>query len=315
MVFFAKNRKMPGWLAVNVQADGVCIAYVSHSGVGKPVIEHAGFFPIDGIPVSDMLTRLAKEMHLAQYQCTTLLAPVEYHLLSVEAPNVPPEELKTAIRWRLKDMLDFHVDDATVDVLNVPFDKNSPQRTHSMYAVAARNQIIEQKQRLFIDAKIPLGVIDIPEMAQRNIAALLETDGRGIAFLSFDESGGLLTVSYTKELYMARRIDISLSHLQRQNDDMQALHERVTLEVQRSLDHFDRQYHFIPLSTLVILPIGANTEALRASLAAGLNVSVETFDMEAIFDMSKVPAMQTQEAQQRLFFTLGAALRHEEKTL
>ncbi|HJV74997.1 MAG TPA: agglutinin biogenesis protein MshI [Noviherbaspirillum sp.] len=305
---------MPGWLAADVQADGVCIAHIDHSGAGKPVIEYAGFFSKGAASIPDLLARLAKELRLAQYQCTTLLAPVEYQLLSVDAPNVPPEELKTAIRWRLKDLLDFHVDDATIDVLNVPFDKSS-LRTHSMYAVAARNQIIEQKQRLFVDAKIPLRVIDIPEMAQRNIAALLETDGRGIAFLSFDESGGLLTVSYTKELYMARRIDISLSHLQRQNEEMQALHERVTLEVQRSLDHFDRQYHFIPLSTLVILPVGENTEALRASLAAGLNVSVETFDMEAAFDMSKVPALKTQEAQQRYFFTLGAALRHEEKTL
>lgn len=318
MVFFARNRKMPGWLAVNVEADGVCIAHIIRPPTGKPLVEFAGFFPATSTSVNEVLARLAKEMQMGRYQCTTVLAPGEYQLLSVDAPNVPTEELKTAIRWRLKDMLDFHVDDATIDVLKVPSDKNGAARNQSMYAVAARNQLIEQKQRLFTDVKIPLSVIDIPEMAQRNIAALLEPEGRGIAFLSFTESGGLLTVTYTQELYMARRIDVAVSHLQDQNGDMQALHERITLEVQRSLDHFDRQYHFIPLATLVISSLGDNaqaTESLRAALAASLNVAVEVFDMDAAFDMTKVPELKSREVQQRHFFSMGAALRNEEKTL
>ena len=41
-------------------------------------------------------------------------------MLSLEAPAVPREELKTAVGWRLKDMLDFHIDDATIDVLAIP---------------------------------------------------------------------------------------------------------------------------------------------------------------------------------------------------
>ena len=40
---------------------------------------------------------------------------------------------------------------------------------------------------------IPLEVVDVPELAQRNLAHLLELEGRGLALLALDERGGLLT--------------------------------------------------------------------------------------------------------------------------
>src|SRR5438067_7603301 len=49
--------------------------------------------------------------------------------------------------------------------------------------------------------------------AQRNISALLEPEGRGVAMLSFDADGGLLTVTFKAELYLARRIDVTLEQL------------------------------------------------------------------------------------------------------
>jgi MSHA biogenesis protein MshI len=237
-------------------------------------------------------------------------------MLSVEAPNVPVDELKTAVRWRLKDMLDFHIDDATIDVLDVPVDKNAGNRNHSMYAIAARNQVIEQRQTLFIEAKLALRVIDILEMAQRNIATLLEPEGRGVALLSFDNDGGLLTVSYGGELYLSRRIDVTLHNLA-QSDLEQKIgyYERVTLELQRSMDHFDRQYHYISLGKLILAPVGNAASDLIAYLAEHLYMPVEPLNLETILDFSAVPELKSLDMQQRHFMTLGAALRLEEAAL
>src|ERR1035437_4040692 len=214
MGLFAKTaKKNAGWLAIRFHEAGASVAYIKRSTLGFPVIEVLAFFPGDKSSETIALEKLAKEIHASRYQCINLLGSGEYQILSVEAPNVPPDELKTAIRWRLKDMLDFHVDDATIDVLDVPGDPGAPGRNHSLYAVAARNQLISQRQTLFDEAKIPLSVIDIPEMAQRNIAALLEPEGRGLGMLSFDSDGGLLTVTFSGELYLSRRIDVLLSQL------------------------------------------------------------------------------------------------------
>lgn len=316
MRFLSKTKKVPGWMAVSLQGDGICVAHAIRAAGARPSVERVAFYPSDILPLPELLEKLAKELQAGRYQCSTLLGAGEYQLLSVEAPNVPPDELKTAIRWRLKDLLDFHVDDATIDVLDVPVDKNAAVRNHSMYAVAARNQLIQQRQALFDEAKIPLSVIDIPEMAQRNVSALLAPEGRGLAMLSFDAQGGLLTVTFDGELYLSRRIDVSLSQLTQVDSEQQNAHfDRITLELQRSLDHFDRQYHFIPISKLVLAPLPLAAAGLQQYLASNLYVPVETFAFDAVLDISRVEELVQPEAQQRYFSTIGAALRHEEKVL
>lgn len=316
MGLFAKNTKIAGWMSISFYDDGINVVYIKRLPAAMPVVEYAAFYSVGKSSVSLMMEKLGKELHAARHHCTSLLSAGEYQLLSVDAPNVPADELKTAIRWRLKDMLDFHVDDATIDVLDVPVDKDAPVRTHSMYAVAARNHVIKQRQAIFEKAKIPLKVIDIPEMAQRNISALLEQDGRGMALLSFDASGGLLTVTFSGELYLARRIDVTLQQLQQaEGEQKNTCYDRVTLELQRSFDHFDRQYRFIALSKLMLSPLGDAGAGLQEYLIANLYVPVEMLMLQAVMDISKVPELKQLENQQRYFLTLGAALRYEEIAL
>jgi MSHA biogenesis protein MshI len=161
-----------------------------------------------------------------------------------------------------------------------------------------------------------LSVIDIPEMAQRNVSALLEQEGRGIAFLSFDAKGGMLTVTYAGELYLSRRIEVPLAQLQLGDiEQRNACYDRITLELQRSLDHFDRQYHFINVAKMVLSPMGDAGQALQSYLSTNLYIPVENLDLAAVLDISNAAELQQPEAQQRYFMTIGAAMRHEEKIL
>jgi MSHA biogenesis protein MshI len=314
MQLFRKKINLAGRIVIHMQQDGVCAACVNRSSA-SPAVEFVSFFHFGTATPASVLEKVARELHAERYECLHLLGAHEYQLLSVEAPNVPVDELKTAVRWRLKDMLDFHIDDATIDVLDVPLDKEAGNRNHSMYAVAARNQLIQQRQEMFAEANFNLRVIDIPEMAQRNIAALLETPERGLALLSFDAEGGLLTISYKGELYLSRRIDVSLAQLASSDAELKTGYlERVTLEVQRSLDHFDRQYHTITLSKLVLAGGGSAAE-LRAHLTENLYIPSEVLDLSSVLDCVKVPELASPDVQQRYFLALGAALRLEETAL
>lgn len=316
MGFFSRIKKNPGWLVISFQDNGLCFAHVIREHGSRPVVTLIGFFSTTAALSSASLDKLAREIEPTGYQCSTLLSSGESQLLSVEAPNVPLEELKTAIRWRLKDMLDYHIEDAAIDVMDIPVDKGQSAQAKQMFVVAARNHMIQERQELFAQAKIPLSVIDVPEMAQRNISALLEPEGRGVALLSFDARGGLLTVSYGGELYLARHIDIPLAKLkQAEEAQRNESYDRITLELQRSLDYFDRQFSFITLSKLVLGPLGDTPGGLREYLAANLYLPVEALDLEDVFDISNVPELRQVETQQRFFQTLGAALRVEETVL
>ena len=316
MRLFSKTKKTAGWLSLNIQEDGIYMAHVTPMPAAQPQVGLIAFYPADKTQTAATLEKLAKELHTDRYECTNLLNQGEYQLLSVDAPNVPQDELKTAIRWRLKDMLDFHVDDATIDVLDIPGDKNAPERKGAMYAVAAHDQFIKQRQTLFEQVKIPLSVIDIPEMAQRNISALLEPQDRGLALLSFDNTGGLLTITFSGELYLSRRFDVTLAQLlQTDIDQKNACYDRATLELQRSFDHFERQFRFIAVSKLMLAPLGDGGSGLQEYLAANLYMPVETFNLDAVLDISSVPELEQPSQQQLYFMALGAALRQEVKVL
>jgi MSHA biogenesis protein MshI len=311
MRLFRKAQKTDTWLAMVLQRDGIAAASVRRPAVGKPALTLASFFP--GAPGLDALEKAGKELHSANYRCTTVLGGGDYQFMSVEAPNVPRAELKTAMRWKLKDILDFPVDEATYDVLDIPVDPNAAVRPQqSIFAIAARNSVIQARQKLFTQSKIRLRTIDIPEMAQRNVSSMLEPDGRGIAMLSFNEDGGLLTVSWRGELYLSRRIDVTLAQLLDPDADRRnQSFDKITLELQRSLDNFERQFSFISVAKLVLAPSGA--DGLQDYLAGNLYTRVETLDLRQVLDLDGMPELADPARQQRFFVAIGAALRVEEE--
>ena len=201
-----KKKRESGWLIASLRPQELAIVHGRIGPNGKARIGRLASRALEGDFAG--ADRLSREWHLERYRCATLLEPGDYQLLLVEAPNVPPAELKAAIRWRIKDLLDYHVDDATVDVLDIPPDPSGAAGGHSMYAVAARNDAIQACIERFDAAQIPLSVIDVAETAQRNVAALYEDEGRGVGMLYLGDSSGLFTINYRRELYLARRIDI-----------------------------------------------------------------------------------------------------------
>ena len=308
---FARTQGNLGLLAIGVSSSGVNFVHVHQSG-SMPRVEMCASFPVTNVS-SAVLEKLRKEARIGNYQFTTLLDPNEYQLLLVDAPNVPVAELKTAIRWRIKDTLTYHVDDATVDVLQIP-SKSGSERPQSLYAVAASNDTIRKRIALFENAHIDLEVIDIPEMAQRNIAELFEESGRGLALLVFDDMGGLLTFTLNGELYLARRFEITTGQLQDANDGLrQQAIDRIELEVQRSLDYFDRQFNHIPMSRLLVL--APKQSGLIKMLASNLDFPVERLDLAQVMDISAVPDLADNDFLAYVLPTLGAALRQEKRTL
>ncbi len=296
--------------AVNLFGDRAEVGQVRRNGSGRPVVNVCTHFSNTGDEV-ETLQRLRRELHLDRFMCATLLPARQYQLQSIDAPNVPEAEMKSAVRWRLKDFLEYPVETATVDVVAIPADHTAAGRGRSVYAVSARNQDIESRMKLFAQAKIPLRVIEVAEMAQRNLATLFESDQRALAMLSFSEEGGLLTFSARGELYLSRRIEISLDQLVGvRAAERDQLFERITLELQRSLDHFDRQFSSIPLARLLLAPL-PDELGLSAYLAGNLSALVESVNLGDVLDFHDVPELREPTEQMMRWQTLGTALRVE----
>jgi MSHA biogenesis protein MshI len=306
---FLKKRALSGLTGIGLYPDGACVVRVERAG-GRPAITLFDFRPWEGDDRGKVLMRLSADHKLSRTRCTTVLDPNEYSLLLTEAPDVPTNELLAAVRWRIKDLIDFHINDATLDVFDLPGDKTLG-RARSMYTVAARSAAIQKRVDLMDAAGINLDVIDIPEMAQRNLAALLPEDVKGVVLLSLTPSGGLITITKQAEIYLSRSIDIGLDMLT-QFGDTASLFDRIVLEVQRSLDYYDSHFRQAPVTQLAIAPLPKEIPGLVEHLKANLSLTVQMMDLTTLveWEAEMNPALQN-----LCLTTLGAALRQEEKAL
>ena len=112
-------------------------------------------------------------------------------------------------------------------------------------------------------------------------------------------------------LHLARGIDIGLEQLRIATGDLrQQLLDRLVLEVQRSLDYFDRQFSYLTLSKLMLAPLPEDAE-LQTYFSENLYVTVEELQLQDALDISGVPELASSAAQGDRFMAIGAALRQE----
>jgi MSHA biogenesis protein MshI len=238
----------------------------------------------------------------------SLLDSADYQLLLVESPDVLPAEMKAAVRWRLKDSLDFPLEEAVVDVFNIP---EPARRTGSkmMYAIAARTAAIAKQTVMLKSQTTRFDVIDIPELALRNLAAQLPEAADGLIFLWLKADSAQLLVIKGRTLYLAR--DVQFSQRPNAGDEEQANVQAIALELQRSMDYFESHYEQAPLGTLIIGPPDWTAQALTEQLASQTAMRIQALSVDRVLELPAGLAAPDG----RALLAIGAAMRDEHRQL
>ena len=287
-------------------------------------------------------------MGLAGHPALAMLGTEQCMLLQIPAPAVPAEELRSAARYQIRDMVDTHLDDLTLDVLHVGDgqDKSAGQ----LFVVTAANTVIRDFMQLASAMQWSLPVIDVQEMAQRNLqTAWARASGLGerasAALVVVNDKQALLTISAKGELYYSRRLDLPAGFmampwgaaigveaapvdaytpvgeyvpdygrpasgfgLEEAPDAGNDRAQRVLVELQRSLDLWDRTWTSLPLASVGVYAGGRSAE-LADWLRQGLGQPVSAVDPASLFE--GVPA-QSEAHQPRCLPLLGMLLRNGE---
>jgi len=305
---FISVRRKPGWMAILPQGNSVTLTHVLRKPNALPQVCLLDHFAVEKSEV-DALQRLRTARHLKSYACTTLMPSGDYNLTQLDAPTVPKEERREALRWSLKDMVSYPLDSACLDVLDIPSDGLPSGRSACVLVVSSGEQAVRARVAPFEKAGIALEAVDIPELAQRNVAALLEDENRGLAFLRVDETGMMLTLTFHGELIAVRRGEVTSLQLNGPDAEQRArVKERLVLELQRSLDNFDRQYSHIPISKVVVASYPLVDE-LVAELGESTYVPIREMDLATVMSFPGIPELRDPQCQAKHLLALGAALR------
>jgi MSHA biogenesis protein MshI len=308
VVLSLRKRKSfsPGWVAMAPQGERVRLAHVVHTEGERPALRWVCTSPW-GEPAQAL--RVLRRAHGLQRQRTVaVLQRAQYQLLAMDAPEVPREEWRDALRWRLKDMVEFPVDNAGIELLEVP---GSPaqRRAPALIAVAAPHTSLAPLADAGHDAGLPWLAIDVAETALRNLAALAEEPGRGQALLHVGEAHSTLVVTWQGELLLARHIDVTHTQLTDQDEGArQQSFERASLELQRTLDSVERQFSQASLARLLVAPGTPLAEFIRY-VGDLVYVPVAAFELGALIDLSAVPELSDAVEQAAYLPAIGAALR------
>jgi MSHA biogenesis protein MshI len=307
-------------LGLAVSPAGLALATALRVPGGKPRLTRCEFYPVPrqadaGLTLRNLMLQSGLEHPHYRY----VLNPDEYQLHLVESPDVPDSELREAVRWRIRDLIDFPVDEAAIDVFDMPQQAGTGRETgRMMCVVVARTPVIAQKVALITRSGGELDVIDITDLALRNLMALTPEDGRGAALLYVDQGYSLVLICSEGAMYLSRRIWIGqqeLAGLEDKDDSDEAFRraaDALALEMLRSLEYYETHFSRPPVEALYIAPVAATGPKLHRYLGHSISVPVHPLDLGLLLD---APTTLTPELQARCLLAIGAALRQDRPTL
>jgi MSHA biogenesis protein MshI len=297
-----KKSAAIGLLGIEFGAEGIAVAHVKVPGSARPVLQSCRFLPnIAG--ESPPLRQYIAELGLNGAACNAVIPSSKYSLLLSEAPIVKDAELADAMRWKIKDLIDFPVEEAFLDVFRLP-DDASRGDTPMVYVVVSRRSVLEDIVALLDSAGLKLGSIDIIDLALRNLSLLCPAERSGIAMVQLTSGTGNLNVIRKQQLYLSRRFDIDFDG--GLLDPLPA--NSLALELQRSLDYYERQMDQESPSSIYLCGEGVSrdkvSEAMQTSLVGELKVL-------PLGELMVLPEGCDELTLTNCIGAIGGALRHE----
>lgn len=234
------------------------------------------FLELDGSPSVDSLKDTIQKLELEGAPCRVSLSPHLYNLLLVEAPKVPDEELAEATRWKVKDLLPYPLEEALIDVFPLPED--SSKGRNMVYAVSVREEEVRRIMELVASLGLELLSIDICELSLRNIVEQGAQDERGACVVHLRQNRGLLTLMKGGSVYLSRQFDIAYNA--GLFDELPE--EQLILELQRSLDYYERQMGQVPPAAILVGGENVSADKLTDGLKSAFNADVLPMTLESV---------------------------------
>jgi MSHA biogenesis protein MshI len=345
-----QRQSTSGRLVVSWSAQTLSYVQAKANANGRYRVEKIGVERQAGDRMESFLSHL-QSLGLHGGEVIAVLRPDQYQLLQIETPAVAPEEMRSAARYLIREMLDTHVDDITLDVMNVG--DGLQKGVSHLFVVTATNAQVREIVDFGQSLQCPVTVVDIQENAQRNLqSAVADIDGNAAqaiaALVVTSDRQALLTITANGELFYSRRLDLPEGFLAMEwsageASDLDSEHgfmpvdeyvpdysgsashdygnsqptggavtgrersQRLLVEVQRSLDLWDRTWSSLPLSGLRVYA-GVRSLDLAVWLSQEMGQVVMPMDVSTVFDGLEDASTETLMSCLPL---LGALLRTE----
>lgn len=277
--FFNKNKAISSeQVGLIFRADGIAMATAKMVD-GKVHLTDCFFQPYEPQNKSQTFAQLVQKHKVEQGMVTFTMQTNDYQLLLTSPPEVPDEEIPSAIRWQIKDLVTHPIEESVISVFRLYDDAQKPYKNF-IYAAVTEKEKVEEYIHLSNLHGFKIHAIDIMEFAMRNLMNYLSDDShRHVAVLHLEESHGTITVFSGNELCLSRHISSGYQQLKDNDSNI----EMLSLEIQRSFDFFEGQLRRTPVTKLFVAPMPSGvSEGLLEKLDKLINAQIAPINLKDV---------------------------------
>lgn len=275
MPWFNRRGTRSGRLGLSIGPEGLGLAHLSDEGR----LLHCRHYAREE-DVSTQLQSLVASLQLKDSPCSIVLHPGYYQLLLAEAPAVPDDEMSQAVRWKIKELLDFPLDQAAIEHFMLPGDAYRG-RQKMLYAAALRKDDLNGLVTPVEEAGLIVDCVEIAELAMHNLVVRLPSEPGGIALVQLHETGGFINLVEEGAVYLSRRLDVGLGSFDPVGDNSRFF-DALFLDIQRSLDFYEAQLGKGIITQLWYSPGLPLTAEIGSFLSSQLGLNVGALDLSPL---------------------------------
>jgi len=110
-----------GFCSLAITSTGISLVKTDKSKSDNKIeLSLCTFIPATSADFEAVLEKKVEELELQNIDCSWVLTPDKYQYLQMEELPVTPAEFQAAIRWKVKDLIPFPIEDAVIDSFPVP---------------------------------------------------------------------------------------------------------------------------------------------------------------------------------------------------
>lgn len=304
------NKYNTGLCSLEINSSGIAFAYAKNPT--KPEVTVCEFLPfedqsqrddsqLNNNQIKTLLTNIVSKHNLRLAQCIWMLHPNYYHLTLINTPNVPQTEYKQAVRWQVKDIINYPLEDAAVDVF---YPNENEISLKKIYVVTAQNSFLQNIVNIIQDCDLAPVAIDIREFAIRNlISGLAATQDDTIGMLSLVDDSCLLVSVKSGQIQFVRRIPVGLKSLINNN------YSDLITELQRSFSYCQLELKQEIPSALFIPPLKLDIDHnnIAQNISNNLNKKTSVINLQTIVTCK---TSMDQQLESQCWAAIGGLLRN-----
>ncbi len=291
-----------GLCSIELGPEG--IAFANAPNPNNLEISACGFYPYqfgsspDVSKLRDQLLQVVSQNGLKKTKCVWILHPSYYRLTLIGTPNVPQAEYKKAIRWQIKDIINYSLEDTAVDI----FYPDEPERSlKKIYVIAAQSSFLKNIANTIQDCGLYLEAIDTREFAIRNLITDLSKPGETTGLLNIIDESCLMMSVKQSNVQFVRRFPVNANNIKAGN------YSDLMSEIQRSFNYCQTELKQEIPTKFVIPPDAILDKNVAQEIAKNLNKEVNILNLQEVVRYKK-PLDQQMEP--RCWIAIGGVLRN-----